>query len=216
MLDSSLRITEIFHSIQGEAKTVGCPTVFVRLTGCPLRCTYCDSEYAFHGGKRLSFETILSEVRSYNVEYVCVTGGEPLAQPACLGLLSLLVDEGYKVSLETSGAMDISSVDTRIDIVMDLKTPSSGELDKNLWANIPHLKRRDQVKFIIANKEDFDWSCFKIDEYDLHARVSEVLMSPSFGLIEAKVLAAWVIESRPKVRFQMQLHKLLWGDIPGV
>lgn len=195
---------------------MGLPTVFVRLTGCPLRCHYCDSEYAFHGGERFSLDQILTKVDDFGAQYVCVTGGEPLAQPDCLGLLSLLCDKGYSVSLETSGAMDISNVDERVSIVLDLKTPASGEQDKNLYSNIPLLAQKDQVKFVICNRADYDWARFQVDRHGLVKRVGDVLFSPSYEQLAPKELADWIIQDRMKVRFQMQLHKQLWGDTPGV
>lgn len=195
---------------------MGLPTVFVRLTGCPLRCGYCDSEYAFHGGERKAFSEILAQIRQYGAGYVCVTGGEPLAQPDCLPLLTAICDQNYKVSLETSGAMDIEGVDKRVSVVMDIKTPGSGESDKNLYGNIPLLKQEDQVKFVICDREDYQWAKFKLDEYDLPRRVSDVLFSPSFGQINPADLAEWILEDRLNVRFQLQLHKQLWGDVPGV
>ena len=216
MSDLSLRITEIFYSLQGEANTVGLPTTFIRLTGCPLRCGYCDSEYAFFGGEKLQLAAIIDRVHELGGRHVCVTGGEPLAQPSCLQLLKLLCDEGSSVSLETSGAMDISAVDPRVHIVMDLKTPGSGEVGKNLYSNIMHLKMKDQVKFVICSKEDYDWSKFKIDEYHLYDRVADVLFSPSFTQIDPKDLAEWILADKLAVRFQVQLHKQLWGDLPGV
>jgi 7-carboxy-7-deazaguanine synthase len=209
-----LRITEIFHSIQGESRPSGFPTVFVRLTGCPLRCGYCDTEYAFHGGEWCSFETILDKVRSYNARYVCVTGGEPLAQPNCAGLLQRLCDEGYNVSLETSGALDIEGIDPRVTVVMDLKTPGSGEQQRNRLANIPLLKAEDQVKFVICDRDDYEWSRSMCTEHALESQCS-VLFSPSQGQLEPRQLAEWILEDRLQVRFQMQLHKYLWGDAPG-
>lgn len=215
MTDDSLRITEIFYSLQGEARTLGRPTVFVRLTGCPLRCHYCDSEYAFHGGERMSLDSILEQVGHYRPQYVCVTGGEPLAQPNCLPLLTRLCDAGYSVSLETSGAMPLDAVDTRVSRVMDLKTPDSGEMDKNRWENIPLLQPHDQVKFVLCSRQDYDWAKFKLDEYALASRVDDVLFSPSFGQLEPRQLADWIVEDNLPVRFQLQIHKLLWGDAPG-
>lgn len=214
-MDDSLRITEIFFSLQGESRTVGLPTVFVRLTGCPLRCGYCDSAYAFHGGERRSITSIVDQVKELGGHYVCVTGGEPLAQPACLVLLTKLCDAGYAVSLETSGAMPVEKVDSRVSIVMDLKTPASGEMDKNLYDNIPHLSQKDQLKFVICDRDDYDWAKFKIDEYRLSERVGDVLLSPSFGEVAPAQLADWILQDRLPVRFQMQLHKQLWGDVPG-
>lgn len=213
---SDLRITEIFHSLQGETSTVGLPTVFVRLTGCPLRCGYCDTEYAFYGGEKRSQADILNEVASYQAEYVTVTGGEPLAQPACIDLLKALCDEGYKVSLETSGAMDVSAVDPRVIKILDLKTPGSKEVEKNLYSNIEHLNAHDQIKFVICDRGDYDWARFKIDEYQLTDKAAEILFSPSFGQVEPVELAEWVLADRLKARVQVQLHKLLWGDKPGV
>ena len=215
MTGSSLRITEIFYSLQGEARTVGYPTVFVRLTGCPLRCHYCDSEYAFFGGERLSLEQIIEQVASYSPRFICVTGGEPLAQPNCLPLLSALCERGYEVSLETSGAMPIGEVDDRVSRVMDLKTPASGESAKNLYANIAQLTENDQVKFVICDRQDYEWARMKLDEYSLADRVGEILFSPSHGQIEAKALAEWILADNLPVRFQLQLHKLLWNDAPG-
>ncbi|MGH1471486.1 MAG: 7-carboxy-7-deazaguanine synthase QueE [Cellvibrionaceae bacterium] len=215
MSENNLRITEIFYSLQGEAKTVGLPTVFVRLTGCPLRCGYCDTEYAFHGGEPKSLETILAEVKKYNPSYVCVTGGEPLAQPNCLPLLTKLCDEGFKVSIETSGAMSVEKVDSRVSRVMDLKTPASGESSRNLYDNISFLTDNDQIKFVICDRQDYEWARFKLEQYQLSEKVSEVLFSPSYGEIEAKELAGWIIDDNLPVRFQMQLHKILWNDAPG-
>lgn len=214
-MDDSLRITEIFFSLQGEARTVGLPTVFVRLTGCPLRCHYCDSEYAFHGGERRSVSSIIEQVKSLGGQHVCVTGGEPLAQPTCLVLLKELCDAGFAVSLETSGAMSVAQVDERVSVVMDLKTPASGEVDKNLYQNIALLQQKDQVKFVICERGDYDWAKFKIDEYRLVGRVGDVLLSPSHGQVSPVELADWILQDRLPVRFQMQLHKLLWGDKPG-
>lgn len=216
MSDTSLRITEIFYSLQGEARNVGIPTVFVRLTGCPLRCRYCDSEYAFYGGERIAIPAILDQVARYKTQYVCVTGGEPLAQPACLDLLNALNNQGYDVSLETSGAMDIIEVDRRSIIVLDLKTPASGEHTRNRYANIAHLSRKDQVKFVICDRQDYEWARFKTDEYDLLNRVGDVLYSPSYEQLAGAELANWILQDRLAVRFQLQLHKYLWGDKPGV
>lgn len=216
MSDLSLRITEIFFSLQGEANTAGFPTVFVRLTGCPLRCHYCDSEYAFYGGERLSFESILKKVSEYGARYVCVTGGEPLAQPNCIPLLTQLLDIGYHVSLETSGAMDVTSVDPRTDIVLDLKTPGSGELKKNLYDNLEQLKKSDQIKFVLCSREDYDWAKFTIDQYCLNERVTHIWFSPSYEQLNPRELADWIVEDGLPVRFQLQLHKRLWGDKPGV
>jgi 7-carboxy-7-deazaguanine synthase len=211
----ALRITEIFYSLQGEARTVGLPTVFVRLTGCPLRCVYCDTAYAFSGGEMMSLAAILADVEKHSPRYVTVTGGEPLAQPDCRPLLSALCDAGYEVSLETSGAMDVAGVDPRVVKVLDLKTPASGELARNDYANIPQLVPHDQVKFVICDREDYEWARFKLDEYQLAERVADVLFSPSHGQLEARQLAEWILEDRLPVRLQLQLHKLLWNDEPG-
>ncbi|WP_049630332.1 7-carboxy-7-deazaguanine synthase QueE [Cellvibrio sp. pealriver] len=215
MTQASLKITEIFYSLQGESNTVGLPTVFVRLTGCPLRCGYCDSEYAFYGGERLSLDEILAKVATYNARYICVTGGEPLAQRECLTLLTALCDAGYKVSLETSGALPVDDVDPRVVKVMDLKTPGSGEVGRNRWENIPLLGEQDQIKFVICDRADYEWARFKLDEYQLSGRVAEVLFSPSFGQVEPLALAEWILADNLPVRFQLQLHKLLWSDTPG-
>ncbi len=215
MSQASLKITEIFHSLQGEASTVGLPTVFVRLTGCPLRCQYCDSEYAFYGGERLSLDAICARVAEFGAHHVCVTGGEPLAQPDCLPLLTRLCDAGFSVSLETSGAMPLEGVDPRVSKVMDLKTPGSGELERNRWENLPLLGGRDQIKFVLCDRADYDWARFKLDEHRLTERVAEVLFSPSYGQLEPRTLADWILADRLPVRFQVQLHKLLWGDTPG-
>ncbi len=210
-----LRITEIFHSLQGEARSVGLPTIFVRLTGCPLRCVYCDTEYAFTGGSLRSLDAVLDEVASYGCPRVCVTGGEPLAQPGCLDLLKMLCDLDYEVSLETSGAMTIADVDERVSRVMDLKTPDSGESHRNVWTNITHLTLHDQVKFVVASRQDYEWARFKIDEHQLLNRVSDVLFSPSHEVLPAKQLAEWLIDDKIDARLQIQLHKFLWNDEPG-
>jgi len=215
MSESSLRITEIFYSLQGESRTVGFPTVFVRLTGCPLRCQYCDSEYAFFGGERMSIEEICEKVASFNPRYVCVTGGEPLAQKPCLALMSALCDAGYEVSLETSGALPVKDVDRRVVKVMDLKTPASKEVERNHYQNIEHLGARDQVKFVLCDRQDYDWARFKLSEYSLNEVVGEVLFSPSYGQLDPSELANWIVEDNLPVRYQFQLHKLLWGDKPG-
>ena len=211
----NLRINEIFHSLQGESRTVGLPTTFVRLTGCPLRCGYCDTEYAFHEGSQLAITDILATVKANGARHVCVTGGEPLAQPNCLVLLQTLCDAGFEVSIETSGAMDIAMIDQRVSVVMDLKTPGSNECDRNLMSNISHLKATDQVKFVICDRRDYDWAKAKVDQYDLQGRVGEVLFSPSFGQVMAKDLAEWILNDRLQVRMQLQLHKFIWGDEPG-
>lgn len=215
-LEKELRITEVFYSLQGEAATMGMPTIFVRLTGCPLRCNYCDSEYAFFGGAKKSLGALLSDIAQFPTKYICVTGGEPLAQPKVKDFLSLLVEQGYLVSLETSGALTIEGVDDRVSIVMDLKTPSSMECGKNLYSNIGCLGLKDQVKFVIATREDYEWARFKVDEYDLHQRVSEVLFSPSYESLEYSKLAEWILEDGLQVRMQIQMHKVIWGDQPGV
>ena len=211
---SSLRITEIFYSLQGESNTVGLPTVFIRLTGCPLRCVYCDTAYAFTGGERIEIDAIIAQVEQYGSEYITVTGGEPLAQPACHELMTKLLDKGYVVSLETSGAIDVSAVDPRVIKVMDLKTPGSGELSKNLYQNIGYLTKKDQVKFVIGNDEDYDWSKAVLKEYDLLDRC-EILFSPVMGQQNPTKLAEKILQDRLSVRFQIQLHKLLWDDAQG-
>ncbi len=214
-MDNSLRITEIFYSLQGETRTLGLPTVFVRLTGCPLRCTYCDTAYAFHGGERLELAAILESVASYQPRYVTVTGGEPLAQPGCLALLTSLCDAGYEVSLETSGALSTQGVDPRVVTVLDLKTPASGELHRNDYDNIERLQPHDQVKFVICDRQDYEWARLQVDRFRLTERVADVLYSPSFGQQDATELAEWILRDRLQVRFQLQLHKLLWQDAPG-
>ena len=211
---SGLRITEIFHSLQGESRPAGYPTAFVRLTGCPLRCVYCDTSYAFQGGSRRTVPEVLAQISAFRVRHVCVTGGEPLAQPACLELLGALCDAGYAVSLETSGALDIAAVDARVMVVLDIKTPDSGESGRNLWANLARLKREDQIKFVICSRSDYDWSKSVLAERQLE-QLCEVLFSPSWGQLPARDLAEWVLADRLPVRFQLQLHKSLWGDAPG-
>ena len=211
----ALRITEIFYSLQGEARTVGLPTVFVRLTGCPLRCVYCDTEYAFSGGEMMALDAILDEVAKHTPQYVTVTGGEPLAQPNCLPLLAALCDAGYEVSLETSGAMNVAGVDPRVVKVLDLKTPASGELARNDYDNIELLNPQDQVKFVICNREDYEWARFKLDEYALAERVDDVLFSPVHGELSPAELADWIVQDNLPLRFQPQLHKLLWNDETG-
>ncbi len=210
-----LRITEIFYSLQGESRTVGVPTVFVRLTGCPLRCGYCDTAYAFSGGEWMSLDAIREQVAGFGAHYVTVTGGEPLAQKACGQLLSMLCDDGYQVSLETSGAIDISRVDTRVVRVVDIKTPGSGEVDKNLLSNIEYLTASDQVKFVICDENDYNWCLEILRQYQL-ADKCEVLFSPSHGQLDATALAEWILRDRLPVRMQIQLHKLLWGNRAGV
>jgi len=210
-----LRITEIFHSLQGETSTVGLPTVFVRLTGCPLRCQYCDTAYAFNGGRMIDLDAVLEQVASYDARYVTVTGGEPLAQPACLPLLKALCDAGYDTSLETSGALDIGGVDRRVARIVDLKTPGSKEVHRNRWENIELLTRRDQVKFVICNANDYAWARDVTERHDLTARAGEVLFSPSHAELPAAQLAEWILRDRLRVRMQIQLHKVLWGNEPG-
>ncbi len=215
LMKDTLRITEIFFSLQGETRTAGLPTVFVRLTGCPLRCQYCDTAYAFSGGEILSLDAILEQVASYRPRYVCVTGGEPLAQPNCIPLLQRLCDAGYDVSLETSGALDVSAVDIRVSKVIDLKTPGSAEVARNRYENIEYLQPRDQVKFVICSREDYDWSVSKIIQYGLAERAGELLFSPSHQQVSGRELAEWVIADNLPVRMQLQLHKILWNDEPG-
>ena len=209
-----LRITEIFLSLQGEARSIGLPTVFVRLTGCPLRCQYCDTAYAFHGGQWRGIDDIVAEVSSHGVRHVCVTGGEPLAQKRCIGLLQRLCGAGFEVSLETSGALDISEVDPRVSRVLDIKTPGSMEAHRNLWSNLPLLTAHDQVKFVICSREDYDWAKRIVVEHDLVA-TCDVLFSPSFSQLKPSDLADWIVADRLPVRFQLQLHKILWNDEPG-
>ena len=212
---SDLRITEIFYSLQGETRTAGLPTGFVRLTGCPLRCGYCDTAYAFHGGEKWSQQAVLDEVAKYKPRFVTVTGGEPLAQKNCWPLLEALCDQGYEVSLETSGAMSTEGVDPRVVKVLDLKTPGSGEVARNDYSNITLLNPHDQVKFVICNREDYEWARFKLDEYQLAEKVSDVLFSPSFNEIDATELADWIVQDNLPVRYQLQLHKILWQDAAG-
>ena len=210
-----LRITEIFLSLQGESRTAGVPTVFVRLTGCPLRCTYCDTAYAFHGGEWQDFDAILATVADKRAKHVCVTGGEPLAQPECHRLLTELCDAGYEVSLETSGALAVDAVDRRVMKVLDLKTPASGEVARNRWENLEFLTAHDQIKFVICNRQDYDWAVQQVRERELD-RYCEILFSPSWGEQDARELADWIVADAMPVRFQVQLHKILWGDQPGV
>lgn len=209
-----LRLTEIFYSLQGETSTVGLPTVFIRLTGCPLRCQYCDTAYAFKGGDWYDIPTILQEVKQYNTPYVTVTGGEPLAQKGCLILLKALCDEGYQVGLETSGALDVSQVDARVSKILDIKTPGSMEVNKNLWQNIEYLNSHDQIKFVICNQEDYTWAKNIISQYNL-CQFCPILFSPSFTELKPGELADWILKDRLPVRMQIQLHKILWGDVPG-
>lgn len=222
---AGLRITEIFYSLQGEARDSGYPTVFIRLTGCPLRCTYCDTTYSFEGGTRFSLETIVETVKSFGeqIRHICVTGGEPLAQPNCLPLLRTLCDEGYTVSLETSGALDVALVDHRVSRVVDLKTPASGEMHRNLLSNLPLLTKHDQIKFVIADRQDYEWSREIVKQHSLNQIVGEVWFSPAFAIEKGQVrlpalardLADWIVTDQLPVRFQLQLHKLLWQDEAG-
>jgi len=211
----ALKIYEIFHSIQGESSRVGLPTVFVRLTGCPMRCTYCDTEYAFSGGGNMSIDEILIQVATFNTQFITVTGGEPLAQKECYTLLTALSDAGYNVSLETGGAMDIEPVDPRVSVILDIKTPGSNE-DKNvLWSNVDHLKGSDEVKFVLCSRADYDWASQKVSALKLTEKCP-VLFSPSYHQLKSTDLAAWVLEDQLDVRMQLQLHKILWGEKPGV
>ena len=209
-----VKLTEIFLSIQGEADSVGWPTVFVRLTGCPLRCQYCDTAYAFHGGEWFSLEAVEQRVREFGVKRVCVTGGEPLAQKHCFALLVRLCDAGFDVSLETSGAIDVAQVDSRVHRVIDIKTPGSGEVARNRLENLDDLRSNDQLKFVICSRDDFEWSREFVQSRNLAQRCV-VLFSPSFGQIEPRDLAQWILDERLPVRLQLQLHKVLWGDTPG-
>lgn len=209
-----LKITEVFLSLQGESSYVGWPTVFVRLTGCPLRCTYCDTAYAFHGGQWRSVDELLAEVASHGVRHVCVTGGEPLAQKNCLPLLAELCDAGYSVSLETSGAMDIAGVDARVARIVDIKTPDSGEVGRNRWDNLPLLTAHDEVKFVLCSRADYEWAVERVHEHRLHERCA-VLFSPSHKQVTPRELADWIVADRLPVRFQTQLHKQLWGEEQG-
>ncbi len=212
--DRELRVSEIFYSLQGESRTAGFPTVFIRLTGCPLRCSYCDTRYAFTGGERLSLTEILQQVKSFSPRYVTVTGGEPLAQRDCWLLLKMLCDAGYTTSLETSGAIDIARVDKRVSTVMDIKTPGSGEVDRNRYKNLDLLKRKDQVKFVIADRADYDWSQQFIEKNGLSAKC-EILFSPVHGELAPADMADWIVADNLQVRMQIQLHKYLWGDERG-
>jgi 7-carboxy-7-deazaguanine synthase len=215
MASLSLRITEIFYSLQGETSTAGLPTAFIRLTGCPLRCQYCDTAYAFTGGSQMMLDDIMAKVKSFGARYVTVTGGEPLAQPNALPLLEQLCKSGYNVSLETSGALPVKEVDSRVVKILDLKTPASKESHRNLYENVDYLNRADQVKFVICDRGDYDWSRLKIDELSLTDRVDEILFSPSHGQINATELAGWILADNLPVRLQLQLHKYLWQDAPG-
>jgi len=209
-----LRIAEIFHSLQGEARDVGWPTVFVRLTGCPLRCVWCDTAYAFHGGEWREIASIIDEVKAYGARHVCVTGGEPLAQKRCLDLLTQLCDAGFNVSLETSGALDVSGVDARVARVVDLKAPGSGEVARNLWSNLDVLEAKDQIKFVLADRADYDWARTVVQERAVAQRC-DVLFSPVHGKLTPRELADWILADRLPVRMQVQLHKILWGEEPG-
>lgn len=213
--DATLRVTEIFFSLQGETRTAGLPTVFIRLTGCPLRCTYCDTSYAFEGGTMLTLQTILEQVATYRPGYVTVTGGEPLAQPNVLPLMAALCDANYAVSIETGGALPVENIDPRVVKVIDLKTPGSGELSRNDYSNLLHLNPQDQIKFVLCNRQDYEWARLQIDQHQLVSKVSDVLLSPSAGELAPRDLADWILEDRLPVRMQMQLHKLIWGDERG-
>lgn len=210
----SLRLHEIFFSLQGESSRVGLPTVFVRLTGCPLRCVYCDTAYAFHGGQTTPIADIMARVGEYGARYVTVTGGEPLAQKSCLVLLQQLCDAGYQVSLETSGAMDTSEVDPRVAVILDVKTPDSGEVEKNLWSNLTRLKPSDEVKFVLCSRADYDWAKDILTQHAISQKCS-VLFSPVYQDINATDLAEWILQDRLPVRMQVQLHKILWGEVAG-
>ena len=226
--EAGLRLTEIFYSLQGEALTSGLPTIFIRLTGCPLRCVYCDTEYAFTGGERQSLETIIETIKSYPCKRICLTGGEPLAQPNAIELMKRLLSDGYEISLETAGALTVANVPKAVSKVMDLKTPSSGEVDKNLWSNLDHLTQHDQIKFVIMNREDYDWAKTKLSEHKLNELVDTVWFSPMFNVAEdidddvspdvpvlARELAEWMLADALPVRFQLQLHKIIWADAKG-
>ena len=213
-LQTSLKISEVFYSLQGEATRAGLPTVFVRLTGCPLRCVWCDSEHAFRGGRRMSQAAVLEQVAALGARQVCVTGGEPLAQKACLPLLTALCDTGYDVSLETSGALDIAPVDPRVARIVDLKAPGSGEVDKNLWSNLDLLRPTDELKFVLADRADYDWARDIVEKHQLDRRCP-VLFSAVQGRLNPTDLAEWIVADRLQVRFQVQLHKLLWGNMQG-
>ncbi len=209
-----LRITEIFYSLQGETSRVGIPTIFIRLTGCPLRCHYCDTTYAFTGGSSMTLAEIMQEVAKYPTQNICVTGGEPLAQKGCITLMQLLCDKGYDVSLETSGALDVALVDKRVAKVLDVKTPASGEVEKNLWSNFSHLNSRDEIKFVVCGISDYEWAKSIIKTYQLTEKC-DVLFSPSQGQLEARELADWILRDGLQVRLQVQLHKMLWGNQQG-
>ena len=211
----TLKIHEIFHSIQGESSRIGLPTTFVRLTGCPMRCVYCDTAYAFSGGSNMSLADIMLKVAELGAPYVTVTGGEPLAQKECHGLLTALCDAGYSVSLETGGAMDILAVDPRVSVILDIKTPGSGELEKNLWSNLALLKASDEVKFVLCDRSDYDWAKQQLAQHKLN-ETCPVIFSPVYSQVNPSDLAAWVLADKLPVRMQVQLHKILWGEKPGV
>lgn len=224
--EAGLRMTEIFYSLQGEALTSGLPTVFVRLTGCPLRCVYCDTTYSFTGGERLSLEAIMADIAQYPCKRVCITGGEPLAQPNCIALINRLLEAGYEISLETAGALSVADVPEAVSKVMDVKTPSSGELDKNLWSNLDYLTQHDQLKFVIMNRSDYEWSKQQLIDYKLDQKVGTVWFSPMFNVHDnkdsavevpnlARELAEWILEDAIPVRLQLQLHKIIWADAKG-
>ena len=211
----SLKIYEIFHSLQGETSRIGLPTVFVRLTGCPMRCTYCDTEYAFSGGGFMEITEILQKVAEFGTKFITVTGGEPLAQKECYALLKALCDAGYSVSLETGGARDIAPVDARVSVILDIKTPASNEEKNMLWANVDHIKAKDEIKFVLCNRADYDWAKAKMAELNLRQKCP-ILFSPSYHDLPAEQLAAWVLADKLPVRMQVQLHKILWGEKQGV
>lgn len=224
--EAGLRMTEIFYSLQGEALTSGLPTVFVRLTGCPLRCVYCDTTYSFTGGERLSLEAIMEDIAQYPCKRVCITGGEPLAQPNCIALINRLLEAGYEISLETAGALSVADVPEAVSKVMDIKTPSSGESDKNLWSNLDYLTQHDQLKFVIMNRSDYEWSKQQLIDYKLDQKVGTVWFSPMFNVHDSKdsavevpnlarELAEWILEDAIPVRLQLQLHKIIWADAKG-
>ncbi|EGK15086.1 7-carboxy-7-deazaguanine synthase QueE [Psychrobacter sanguinis] len=224
--EAGLRMTEIFYSLQGEALTSGLPTVFVRLTGCPLRCVYCDTTYSFTGGERLSLEAIMADIAQYPCKRVCITGGEPLAQPNCIALINRLLEAGYEISLETAGALSVADVPEAVSKVMDIKTPSSGESDKNLWSNLNYLTQHDQLKFVIMNRSDYEWSKQQLIDYKLDQKVGTVWFSPMFNVNDSKdsavevpnlarELAEWILEDAIPVRLQLQLHKIIWADAKG-